>query len=78
MSTSEEPTTHLSTGREATSRPMVPLTDDEILRDYGPLLWEFYRHIASDPSYATEMVEAANGVDRYKVIAARRVARRGR
>lgn len=57
---------------------MVPLTDDEILRDYGPLLWEFYRHIASDPSYATEMVEAANGVDRYKVIAARRVARRGR
>ena len=43
--------------------PARPLTDDELLRRYGALLWEALTAFATQPDYFTVMCEAANVTD---------------
>ena len=46
------------------AKPAGPeMDEDTILRTYGPLMWEAFVAFGTDPSYATEMVQAANRID---------------
>ena len=51
-------------------------TEDELLERYSALMWEALVAFATDPSYATEMCEAANLIDYRKQLMAETLRRR--
>ena len=62
MTTQTDATTDLS----PTPRRPVPLTEDEILSRYGPLIWDALRAFAMDARYLTDIAEVANKLDAWR------------
>lgn len=77
MATVQGPTTQLiTTPHEPLPPESPPLTEDEILRQHGALIWNAYVAFATDAAYFAAICEAASLLELKRKLAAERKALR--
>lgn len=53
-----------------------PLTEEQLLARFGPLMWDAYVAFMTDPGFFESICEHANSLDRRRVATAQSVQRR--